>query len=297
MKVLLAIDSSELSEPVIREVESRSWPPGSVVFVLTVVDLFALPHSLGYLKPFIKNENEAARALVQSVADRLAATGIETVTQVVESYPATCIVEQATNWDADFIFVGSHGHGGVARFFLGSIARGVLRNAPCSVVIVRQPAKLSPTNGKRVLLSTDGSAHSEAAARSVCERRWPERTEFRIVSAIDSMIPLMDPWYAAGEVLDQIRMQNKKECEEAVASVHKIVTGAGLSATTALLSGSPKLRIIEYAKEWDADLIVIGSHGRRGIDRLALGSVSEAVAMNAECSVEVIRSRALLENL
>lgn len=295
MKVLLAIDSSEFSEPVITEIESRPWPPGSVVFVLTVVDLFALTYSLGYLKPLLKNESNAARALVQSVAERLAARGIETVTQVVESYPATCIVEQAENWDADFIFVGSHGHSGVARFFLGSIAKGVLRNAPCSVGIVRRAAKRSRTNGKRVLMATDGSAHAEAAARSVCGRPWPEGAEFRIVSAVDSMIPLMDPWYAAGEVLDQIRMQNKKECEDAVLSVHKIVTDAGLTATTAILSGSPKLRIIEYAQEWDADLIVIGSHGRRGLDRLALGSVSEAVAMNAECSVEVIRSRALLD--
>jgi hypothetical protein len=81
MKVLLAIDSSEFSDPVIGEVASRPWPEGSIVFVLTVVDLFALTYSLGYLKPFIKNENEAARALVQSVADRLASSGIETVTR------------------------------------------------------------------------------------------------------------------------------------------------------------------------------------------------------------------------
>lgn len=295
MKVLLAIDSSEFSEPVISEVASRPWPEGSVVFVLTVVDLFALTYSLGYLKPFIKNENEAARALVQSVADRLASGGIETVTQVVEAHPATCIIEQAAAWDADFIFVGSHGHSGVARFFLGSIAKGVLRNAPCSVVIVRRPERQPIKGTKRVLLATDGSAHSEAAARSVSQRPWPEDSVVRVVSVIDPMIPVMDPWYAAGEVIDQIRQQTKKECEEAVASAHKIVTDAGLNATTAVLSGSPKRRIIEYAKEWEADLIVIGSHGRRGLTRLAIGSVSEAVAMNAECSVEVIRARALLD--
>lgn len=295
MKVLLAIDSSEFSEPVISEVASRPWPEGSVVFVLTVVDLFALTYSLGYLKPFIKNENEAARALVQSVADRLASGGIETVTQVVEAHPVTCIIEQAAAWDADFIFVGSHGHSGVARFFLGSIAKGVLRNAPCSVVIVRRPERQPIKGTKRVLLATDGSAHSEAAARSVSQRPWPEDSVVRVVSVIDPMIPVMDPWYAAGEVIDQIRQQTKKECEEAVAGAHKIVTDAGLNATTAVLSGSPKRRIIEYAKEWEADLIVIGSHGRRGLTRLAIGSVSEAVAMNAECSVEVIRARALLD--
>lgn len=296
MKVLLAIDSSEFSEPVIGEIASRQWPAGSVVVALTVVDLFALTYSLGYLKPFIKNENDAARALVQSVAERLTSRGIETVTQVVEAHPASCIVQQAANWNADFIFLGSHGLSGVARFFVGSVAKEVLRNAPCSVVIVRRPENKTGTNEMRILLATDGSAHSEAATRSVCERTWPEDTLFKIVSVIDPMIPVMDPLYLAGEVIDQIRKQNKKECEEAIASAQKTFADAGLSASSVALSGSPKQRIIEYAKEWRADLIVIGSHGRRGLSRLALGSVSEAVAMNAECTVEVIRSRALLDN-
>ena len=110
------------------------------------------------------------------------------------------------------------------------------------------------------------------------------------------MIPVMDPLYLAGDVIDQIRNQNKKECEEAIASAQKIVEHAGLKATGVALSGNPRQRIVEYAKEWDADLIVVGSHGRRGLSRFALGSVSEAVAMNAECTVEVIRSRALLDN-
>ncbi|HYV05231.1 MAG TPA: universal stress protein [Blastocatellia bacterium] len=184
----------------------------------------------------------------------------------------------------------------MVRFFVGSVAKGVLRNAPCSVVIVRRPEKQPRTNETRILLATDGSAHSEAATRSVCERTWPPDTRFKIVSVIDPMIPVMDPLYLAGDVIDQIRNQNKKECEEAIASAQKIVEHAGLNATGVALSGNPRQRIVEYAKEWDADLIVVGSHGRRGLSRFALGSVSEAVAMNAECTVEVIRSRALLDN-
>jgi len=58
-----------------------------------------------------------------------------------------------------------------------------------------------------------------------------------------------------------------------------------------VLAGKPKWRIVDEAKEWGADSIVVGSHGRRGMTRLLLGSVSEAVAMNADCSVEVVRIR------
>jgi nucleotide-binding universal stress UspA family protein len=295
MKILLAIDSSEFSEAVINEVAARPWPAESVVVVLTVVDLFALTYSVGYLEPFVKNENDAASALVQSVAERLGSHGIETATQVVEGYPATSIVEQAKSWDVDFVFVGSHGHGGIARFFLGSIAKEVVRNAHCSVEIIR-PVRNEKTNtGKRVLLATDGSTYSEAAARSVAERPWPRGSEFKIVSVVEQMIPAMDPWYASGEVTSRMLDENKKQCEEAVRSIHRLITGAGLSATTSVLAGTPKWRIMDDAKDWNADLIVLGSHGRRGLSRVLLGSVSEAVAMNASCSVEVIRMPEVLD--
>lgn len=293
MKILLAIDSSEFSKVVVEEVAARPWPAGSVVFVLTVIDLFALTSRAGQ---FVKKENDAARAMVQSVAEKLGSHEIETVTQVVEGYPATSIVEQAKCWNVDFLFVGSHGHSGVARFFLGSIAKEVVRNAHCSVGIVRRASSGRTAIGKRVLLATDGSEYSLAAARSVAERPWPKGTEVRIVSVVDPVIPVMDPSYAAGEIMADILDRKRKECEEAVRVGQKVVSGASLSAITSVVVGSPKWCIIDSAKEWGADLVVLGSHGRRGLTRAVLGSVSEAVAMNAPCSVEVIRSPELLKN-
>ncbi|HXI90381.1 MAG TPA: universal stress protein, partial [Blastocatellia bacterium] len=116
MKLLLAIDSSVLSEAVVSEVERRPWPPDTSVCVLTVIDLLALTSAVGYLEPFIKSENDAARALVHSVAERLGGRGLQTTAIAVEGYPGTSIVEEATKWGADFVFVGSHGHGGFVRF-------------------------------------------------------------------------------------------------------------------------------------------------------------------------------------
>lgn len=72
----------------------------------------------------------------------------------------------------------------------------------------------------------------------------------------------------------------------------QVLASAGLKATAAVRSGNPKELILEEAKEWNADLIVVGSHGRRGFRRFLLGSVSEAVAMKAHCSVVVLRSPA-----
>ena len=75
-------------------------------------------------------------------------------------------------------------------------------------------------------------------------------------------------------------------------SAEQVLASVGLKATAAVLSGNPKEVILEEAKKWNADLIVVGSHGRRGFKRFLLGSVSEAVAMNAHCSVVVVRGPA-----
>jgi nucleotide-binding universal stress UspA family protein len=289
-KVLLAIDSSECSKAVVDEALDRPWPSGTLMFVLSAVDLFALTNSVGYLEPLAKNSNDAARALTQSVADRLASKDIESVTHVVDGYPATAIVEQAKMRGADFILVGSHGHGGFGRFFLGSIAREVLRNAHCSVGIVR-PARDKDLSAaaRKILLATDGSSFSECAARSIAERPWREGSEVKIISVVDPVIPATDPWYASGEVVDQIREQRQTECEQAVKSAKELLSGARLTTSASVLEGIVKHRILDEAQKWGADIIVVGSHGRRGLTRLLLGSVSEAVAMNAPCSVEVIR--------
>ena len=99
---------------------------------------------------------------------------------------------------------------------------------------------------------------------------------------------------SAGAVSERIREDNTKASTEAVNAAEEIVASAGMKTESAVLKGSPKRRIVEESKAWGADLIVVGSHGRRGLTRYLLGSVSEAVAMHAHCSVEVIRDRTLL---
>ena len=113
-----------------------------------------------------------------------------------------------------------------------------------------------------------------AAAEALAGRPWPEGTEFRIVT-------VEEPWL----IRPASTILNINSAEEVLAS-------AGLKATASVLAGNPKEVILEEAKKWNADLIVVGSHGQRGFKRLLLGSVSEAVAMNAHCSVVVVRDPA-----
>lgn len=290
MKILLAIDSSAQSEAVIQEVALRLWPPDTVVIVLTVVDLFALTSSVGYLEPFIANENEAARAMVETVAKRFESKGIETIIQVVEGSPAVSIVDQAKIWNADMVFVGSHGHGGLARLFLGSVAKEVVRAAPCSVEIVRDRIENPGTAGaRRILIATDGSPYSETAAKSVAQRSWPAGTQVRIISVAELNLPVSDPWFNAGDVIEEVRAQNVKTAQQAIETAVGFINAAGLPCEGVMLTGYPKARILDDARDWGSEIVVVGSHGRRGLTRLLMGSVSEAIALHAECSVEVIR--------
>jgi nucleotide-binding universal stress UspA family protein len=289
MKILLAIDSSAGSLDVISEVAARPWPAQTVVHILSVVDLGRSVNE----RSLIQAATEAARGLVKNAAERLAAAGLDTSTAVIQGHARTSIVESAEGWGADFVIVGSHGHGPVERFLLGSVAQAVIRHAPCSVEIVRSRKLDRPeaSTGMRILLATDGSDCSIAAARSVAERPWPKRSEIRIISAAEITVPSIVPLYVDTELLKRIREEDLQEARKAVAAVKDIVSSTGLNVSDTIGVTSPKTAILDEAKDWEADLIVVGSHGQHGISRLLLGSVAEAVALHSKSSVEVIRQR------
>lgn len=97
----------------------------------------------------------------------------------------------------------------------------------------------------------------------------------------------------SAEVSQTLRETQLAEVNESLAAAAKILQKSHLETQSLVPKdiNSPKTVILDEAEYWHADLIVVGSHGRRGLDRLLLGSVSEAVATYAHCSVEVIRSR------
>jgi nucleotide-binding universal stress UspA family protein len=87
----------------------------------------------------------------------------------------------------------------------------------------------------------------------------------------------------------QFREESLKHGEEVVREAEQPLTKAGYKVETAVEEGAPKAKIVEDAARWNADLIILGSHGRAGMDRFLMGSVSEAVARHAPCSVQVVR--------
>jgi nucleotide-binding universal stress UspA family protein len=292
MKVLVAIDGSASSRAVVEQLASRPWPEGTEFCVLTVMDIYVFEQVLAWVPGAAK----AAEDLVRTAAEQLRKTGRQVTTSVLEGHPASIIVEAAEQQKADLIVVGSRGLGGISRFWLGSVASAVVRNARCSVEIVRAGGEEAPggiPHGLRVLLATDGSECSTVAVKSAAQRPWPGGTEFRVVCVPELVVPGYESSYVNVEPWETLREESVTRAKEAVACAVKTLREARSNADGTVLTApeSPKTQILDEAKKWGAQLIVVGSHGRRGLDRFLLGSVSEAVALHAQSSVEVIRGR------
>jgi nucleotide-binding universal stress UspA family protein len=142
----------------------------------------------------------------------------------------------------------------------------------------------------RILVPIDESKFSEAAVGSVAARPWPPDTEIRVLHVVEPPSLLLgremtvhDPEFEA--VWKALREQAK----DLVAKATERLRRSGVTVTPGLVEGDPKSKIIDVASDWRADLIVLGSHGRKGLDRFLMGSVSEAVLRHAHCSVEVVR--------
>jgi nucleotide-binding universal stress UspA family protein len=287
MKILLAIDHSAASQTAIDEVAARPWPAGTSVEVISVVDTKAPWITSEVIEEITRRTND----LVQRAAERLTSRGLIASSEVFAGDPKEAIVGRAEELRPDLLIAGPHGAGEIALFLLGSVAKAIARLAPCSVELVRK----TTSRGMRLMLATDGSECSLAAARSVAERPWPEGTEVRVLSVVEYHLPFLqatlEPSFINPSGMEKLREEAMQRAQNAIRTSEEIVAAAGLKTSEALsvLVDGPQQVILGEAKDWGADLIVVGSHGHRGINRLLLGSISEAVAMHAECSVELIR--------
>jgi nucleotide-binding universal stress UspA family protein len=139
-----------------------------------------------------------------------------------------------------------------------------------------------------ILIAVDGSESSEAAVQEVIQTR-PKDARIQVIHVIEPL-PVVESWAYAVD-WQKILQERRKEGDALVAQAAKALRSAGFTVTTALDEGDTKTVIVGAAHKWPADLVVLGSHGRKGLTRFLLGSVSEGVARHAPCSVLIARGR------
>jgi len=252
------------------------------------VDPFFFPKAPLLLQETKQNTRKA----LEELAKPLLEAGWKVEPNVILDNPRHTLPRAASEWRAELVMMGSHGRGTVGRLLVGSTTQAVLRHAECSVEIVRAKAEDgSREEGMRVLVPTDGSEHAQAALAAVAARPWPKGSEFRVIASPEYPVLVGEyPYYAPDQVAELTRQSlehAKTAIDTGIDSLKKV--GLNVSGEVMEPEDTPSHSILAAAGEWKAELIVMGSHGRRGFDRLILGSVSETVALHATCSVEVVR--------
>jgi nucleotide-binding universal stress UspA family protein len=143
----------------------------------------------------------------------------------------------------------------------------------------------------KILLAVDGSKFSEAAAQALASQIRPQDADVLILQVVKPILystpPQMSPGYAPE--LAERRKERVAEAEASVGRAAQVLRAAGFKVSTRVGEGEVRSGILDVASEWGAGLIVLGSHGRTGLQRMLLGSVAEAVARHALCSTLIVR--------
>ena len=139
----------------------------------------------------------------------------------------------------------------------------------------------------RILLAIDGSNCSDVSVKTVAKRSWPAGSIVRVLSVLEPMtLPVPEAVTVSASWYEAVRRSAYADIKR---SVTVLKQPAVLEIETAIRIGTPENVIVQEAEDWHADLIIVGSHGRGRAGRFLLGSVSQAVALRARCSVEIVR--------
>jgi nucleotide-binding universal stress UspA family protein len=292
VNVLFATDGSKSAEQARELVASIDWPAPSHIEVLHVDQLFTedLQVPAGEYSAAHEKLREELTAQIERVKASLSGSGREVKTNVVINRPATGILAEARRTNADLIVIGSHGRGTLASAVLGSVSAEVVDHAPCPVLIARTPRIT------RVVLAHDGSDGARQAEEVITTWRFLQRLPVRVVSAwsiAPSYVSLdaMGGGFMSGDLYQQLIDELRDDRTSAARDAAKRLSENGVQVTAEVYEGPTAQTVISAAKEFGAELIVVGSRGQSGLPRMLLGSVARSVLFNAPCSVLITRQR------
>jgi nucleotide-binding universal stress UspA family protein len=284
-KILLSTDGSEYSEGAIREAIKLAKKCSSKLTVLSVID--TNPEFDALAPQLMEKKEKEARQNLDAVQARARQEGVDCDTIVHEGEePYKYIVDEAIKSKSTMIVMGRRGRTGLKRLMMGSVTARVIGHAPCNVLVVPKAAQLE---FKNIVVATDGSKYSAAAASEALGLAKWNGSALTVISVVPS--ELMTP-SDIDFTITQRELIVEKEMDEAEKNAKVVKEAAlkeGVAVKAFVLSGRPADAIIETAQEKNSDLIVLGSHGRTGVERLLMGSVAERVIVLASCPVLVVK--------
>lgn len=287
--VLVATDGSDPAERAARHGLALAATTGAELHALSIVDVAAqqVTEDVGggpetaIATESLADASDAAVGAVAELADAQPAAPAVT-TAVRTGTPHREIVGYADEHDVDVIVVGTEGRSGLDRVLLGSVAENVLRTSTRPVLVVPPGAgdpDADQTPYDELLLPTDGS---ESADRALA---WALALAERYDAPLHALFAADATPFPTTARSQQLLDSLNAAGNDAVGTVRERGEAAGVEVVGAVGSGTPGPTIVEYCEDEPIDLVVMGSHGRSGLDRFLLGSVTEHVVRDGEVPV------------
>jgi nucleotide-binding universal stress UspA family protein len=293
--LLVAIDGSSADANLLDFAADRvrNHPPSRIVLAHAVNHAAAAAAlAPGYVSdptPILHALDEESNAIIASAKKHLSDAGVTSIaTAQPEGSGNFAIADYVRNHPVDAIVIGTHGRTGLARFALGSIADSVLRSANRPTFTLRTiddaPRSMSGAL-KRILVAVDDEEPSDRGFALALKFAADEGAEIRLCHVIDKR-------EARREVEQRSNSADTTSIPAFTTSLEHFfdalvakVRDKGIPVTCTVPEGTAVDCILREAANWNADAIVLGTHGRRGLQRLILGSVAAAVICQATVPV------------
>lgn len=242
--------------------------------------LFAQPLGRRSTEELRQGMVEAGNRLLEQTGTLVPST-VPSIKQVCRiGNPAPVVLETTRSSRADLVAVGSRGRGRLAELVLGSVSHRVVLHAPCSALLVRD----DPGSVRRVLLAVEGYEDSLRLRTWLSTHRFNQPVELSLLNVVPT-VPIGD--WATESRYDKWTAEMEQHARELVEETATALRTIHPTVTPQIQHGDPANCITQAARH--ADLVMVGSHGWKGLEHFLLGSVSHAVLHKVTCPVLVIR--------
>jgi nucleotide-binding universal stress UspA family protein len=286
-KLLLATDGSQFGEGAIREAIQLAKKCSSKLSALSVIE--TNPEYATIAPQLLEKAEKAAREHLESVKAQAKKEGVDITTSILEGEDSyNYISEEAAKNKISMIIMGRRGKTGLKRLVMGSTTARVIGHAPCNVLVVPRAAQVE---FKNILVATDGSRHAAAAASEAIGIAKKNNGKLIVLAVVpsESMQP-MDIVHSEMS-RDVIAAKELSLAENSAKAVKAAAQKEGVAVEAFIMGGRPADAIVQTAKEKNVDVIMLGSHGKTGVDKLLMGSVAERVIVLASCAVLVVKGK------
>lgn len=306
MKILIAVDPSPHSQEAVQFVKSVEWPEQAQIYLMHVIDMKQAPPLLPSSGPadwdrvISQARGELftnAKQFLEHTQQSIRGPRVFPVhTLVAEGFPGEEILKAVEEHRIDVVILGTRGLSDVKRFLLGSTSDYIMREASCSVLLVRK--KLSRlTLGKtasNILLATDGSSGALSTVQMLSQLTYRTPPKVTVIHVVGKPA-FLDGWFWGKgktefrELGEQLQAQAEEHGIRHLEDISHRIRELNLAVETKLAKGHPADEIITAAERVKAKLVIVGLRSVQEGQPMPQGEVVKKVSRYAPCSVLVVR--------